>query len=180
MHLPLITLNLIQCRLKWLLWVHFQLSIISGNIDTFAHQPSTASLTCPYLVIKKIVRMLFSSFVWLMILADGKISKYWFRKSLPRSIYSISILLLEFIFPFVRPSEYIIIPEVCAQGWYSSSTPVLFVEFGSFFLTFFSYFPHISAPFWRIYDFLSNLRTFLLNLRTFLSIFSQQTVTRFL
>ena len=52
---------------------------------------------------------------------------YWFRKSLPRSIYSISILLLEFIFPFVRPSEYIIIPEVCAQGWYSGSTPVLFV-----------------------------------------------------
>ena len=54
-----------------------------------------------------------------------------------RSIYSISILLLEFIFPFVRPSEYILIPEVCAQGWYSGSTPVLFVEFGSFFLTFF-------------------------------------------
>ena len=43
-----------QCRLKWLLWVHFQLSITSGNIDTFAHQPSTASLTCPYLVIKKL------------------------------------------------------------------------------------------------------------------------------
>ena len=68
---------------------------------------------------------------------------YWFRKSLPRSIYSISILLLEFIFPFVRPSEYIIIPEVCAQGWYSSSTPVLFVEFGSFFLTFCSSQPSI-------------------------------------
>ena len=48
-----------QCRLKWLLWVHFQLSITSDNIDTFAHQPSTASLTCPYLVIKGIVRMLF-------------------------------------------------------------------------------------------------------------------------
>ena len=143
-----------QCRLKWLLWVHFQLSITSGNIDTFAHQPSTASLTCPYLVIKKIVRMLFSSFVWLIILADGKISKYWFRKSLPRSIYSISILLLEFIFPFVRPSEYIIIPEVCAQGWYSSSTPVLFVEFGSFFLTFF-------------FIFSSHLCTFLANLQIF-------------
>ena len=125
----------------------------------------------PHLVIKWIVRMLYSSFVWLIILADGKISKYWFRRSLPRSIYSISILLLEFIFPFVRPSEYIIIPEVCAQGWYSGSTPVLFVEFGSFFLTFSSYYPHISALFWRIYNFLSNLQIFLLNLRTFLSIF---------
>ena len=79
---------------------------------------------------------------------------YWFRKSLPRSIYSISILLLEFIFPFVRPSEYIIIPEVCAQGWYSSSTPVLFVEFGSFFLTFF-------------FIFSSHFCTFLANLRFF-------------
>ena len=108
MHLPLITLNLIQCRLKWLLWVHFQLSITSGNINTFAHQPSTTSESCPNLVIKKIVWMLHSSFVWLIIFADGKISKYWFHKSLPRSIYSISILLLEFIFPFVRPSEYII------------------------------------------------------------------------
>ena len=105
---------------------------------------------------------------------------YWFRKSLPRSIYSISILLLEFIFPFVRPSEYIIIPEVCAKGWYSGSTPVLFVKFGSFFLTFFFIFSSHFCTFWRIYDFLSNLRTFLLNLRTFLSIFSQQTVTRFL
>ena len=109
--------------------------------------------------------MLFSSFVLLIILADVKISKYWFRKSLPRSIYFISILLLEFIFPFVRPSEYIIIPEVCAQGWYSGSTPVLFVEFGSFFLTFFFIFSS------HLCTFLANLRTFLLNLRTFLSNF---------
>ena len=42
----------------------------------------------------------------------------------------VSILLLEFIVPFVRPSEYIIISEVCAQEWYSSSTSVLFVELG--------------------------------------------------
>ena len=73
-----------------------------------------------------------------------------------RSIYSISILLLEFIFPFVRPSEYIIIPEVCAQGWYSGSTPVLIVEFGSFFLTFSTYFPHIYALFWQIHEFLGH------------------------
>ena len=83
---------------------------------------------------------------------------YWFRKSLPRSIYSISILLLEFIFPFVRPSEYIIIPEVCAQGWYSSSTPVLFVEFGSFFLIFF-------------FIFSSHLCTILAKLRFFCRIY---------
>ena len=118
--------------------------------------------------------MLFSSFVfvWLIILADGKISLYWFRKSLPRSIYSISILLLEFIFPFVRPSEYIIIPEVCAQGWYSGSTPVLFVEFGSFFLTFFFIFSsHLCTFLANLRFLLSNLRPFLLNLRTFLSFF---------
>ena len=106
------------------------------------------------------------------ILADGKISKYWIRKSLPKRIYSISILLLEFIFPFVRPSEYIIIPEVCAQGWYSGSTPVLFVEFGSFFLTFFFTFSsHLCTFLANLRTFLSNLRTFLLKLRTFLSIF---------
>ena len=85
---------------------------------------------------------------------------------------SISILLLEFIFPFVCPSEYIIFPEVCAQGWYSGSTPVLFVEFGSFFFTFFFIFSSYLCTFFGEFTFfLSNLRTFLLNLRTFLSIF---------
>ena len=99
--------------------------------------------------LKFLARMLF-----LGILSWTVVRMCWFRKSLPRSIYSISILLLEFIFPFVRPSEYIIIPEVCAQGWYSSSTPVLFVEFGSFFLTFFFI---LSSHFCT---FLANLRFF--------------------
>ena len=58
----------------------------------------------PHLVIKWIVRMLYSSFVWLIILADGKIIKYWFHQSIPRSI-SISILLLEFSIPFVHPFD---------------------------------------------------------------------------
>ena len=71
---------------------------------------------------RTIVRMLFSYFVWPIILADGKISHHWFRKSHPRCI-DISILLLEFIFPFVCPYEYITIPGECAQGWYSGSTP---------------------------------------------------------
>ena len=80
--------------------------------------------------------------------------------------------VLEFIFPFVRPSEYIIIPEVCAQGWSRGSTPVLFVEFRSFFLTYFFIFSsHLCTFLANLRFFLSNLRTFLLNLRTFLSIF---------
>ena len=84
----------------------------------------------------------------------------------------VSILLLEFIVPFVRPSEYIIIPEVCAQGCYSGSTPVLFVEIGSFFLTFFFIFSsHLCTFLANLRFLLSNLRPFLLNLRTFLSFF---------
>ena len=99
-----------------------------------------------------------------------------------RSIYSISILLLEFIFPFVRPSEYIIIPEVCAQGWYSGSTPVLFVEFGSFFLTFFFIFSsHLCIFFWQNYDFfccIYGLFCWIYGL--FCRFLSRQTFTRFL
>ena len=68
---------------------------------------------------------------------------YWFRKSLPRSIYSISILLLEFIFPFVRPSEYIIIPEVCAQGWYCLAPRCYLQNLGILSTHFSLYFPHI-------------------------------------
>ena len=92
--------------------------------------------------LKFLARMLF-----LGILSWTVVRMCWFRKSLPRSIYSISILLLEFIFLFVRPSEYIITPEVCAQGWYSNSgsTPVLFVEFGSSYL----FLMVLRGPKWR-------------------------------
>ena len=47
----------------------------------------------------------------------------------------------------------LVIPEVCAQGWYSGSTPVLFVEFGSFFFTFFFIFSSYLCTFFGEFTF---------------------------